>query len=86
MLGSHSFLSKMASSMKEEVVRLFECFGTSKYFFDGLYRKVISETSFLSEGDLIKRLGQSLFRNRGAEIYIPGHILLVSTKTSIALR
>ena len=44
------------------------------------------DTSFLSEGQLFKRLGQSLFRNRGAEIYITGYVVSVCTKTSIALR
>ena len=43
---------------------------------------------FLSEPEILSRLGQSLFRHiaRGAEIFIPAHHQVPAAKTGFAIR
>ena len=64
-----------STSMREEVVRYFVDCDLEKLEkgFDDLSKKNMIGKRFLSEPEILSRLGQSLFRHRGAEIFIPAH-------------
>ena len=78
-----------STSIREEVVRTFVDCDLEKLekVFDDLSKKNMIGKRFLSEREILSRLGQSLFRHRGAEIlFIPAHHQVTAAKTGFAIR
>ena len=77
-----------STSMREVVVRSFVDCDLEKLEkgFDDLSKKNMIGKRFLSEPEILSRLGQHLFRHRGTEIFIPAHHQVPAAKTGFAIR